>query len=54
MKNTLIETIKEKLIKIKIELVHEGYHDGWCLKYLREKKTKLELELAEAEKLVIN
>lgn len=43
----MIDVIKEKLLKIKIELIHEGYLDGWYIKYLKEKKVKLEQQLVE-------
>lgn len=38
--------LQNRLFKINIELVHEGYLDGWYLKSLRKEKENLENTLA--------
>ena len=40
-----MEHIKKYLDKIKTELVMSGYHDGWSVKWLKEKVLDLETEL---------
>lgn len=42
-----MKIIQEKLNKIKIELIHEPYHDGWYVLALKSLKEKLELQLLE-------
>ena len=39
---------KERLKYLKTELVHEGYHDGWTLKGMKEELEWLEKELKKA------
>tara|TARA_Y100001963_G_C6708432_1_gene413071 strand:+ start:647 stop:784 length:138 start_codon:yes stop_codon:yes gene_type:complete len=39
--------IKDRINYLKMELAHEGYHDGWVLKGLREELKKLEKEINE-------
>ena len=31
-----MEKLEEEIQKVKIELTHRGYHDGWTLNYLNE------------------
>ena len=40
-----MEKLEEEIQKVKIELTHRGYHDGWTLNYLNEKLKKLERKL---------
>lgn len=42
MEKIKVSVIEDKLQKIKIELIHEGYLDGWYIQYLKEKKATLE------------
>ena len=44
MKNKM-EKLEEEIQKVKIELTHSGYHDGWTLNHLNEKLKKLEKKL---------
>ena len=37
--------IKEKIKKVEIELVHEGYLDGWNIRYLKVLLYKLKRKL---------
>ena len=37
--------IKENIQKIEIELVHEGYLDGWHIRYLKALLYKLKIKL---------
>ena len=37
--------IKEKIKKVEIELVHEGYLDGWHIRYLKVLLYKLKRKL---------
>ena len=37
--------IKKEIESIKAELVHEGYLDGWRIKYLKNKLIELEKKL---------
>ena len=39
---------EERLKHLKSELTHEGYHDGWTLKGMREEKEWIEKELKKA------
>ena len=39
---------EERLKYLKTELAHEGYHDGWTLKGMREEVEWLEKELKKA------
>ena len=39
---------EERLKYLKSELNHEGYHDGWTLKGMREEVEWLEKELKKA------
>ena len=34
--------MKEYLKKLKIELAMEGYHDGWTLKWIKDKIKEIE------------
>ena len=36
--------IKDRINYLKTELAHEGYHDGWVLKGMREELKQLEKE----------
>ena len=36
---------------LKSELAHEGYHDGWTLKGMREEKEWLEKELRRLDEI---
>tara|TARA_B100000073_G_scaffold344861_1_gene352580 strand:+ start:246 stop:380 length:135 start_codon:yes stop_codon:yes gene_type:complete len=36
------EEIKKRIKYLKSELAHEGYHDGWVIKGMREELEKLE------------
>lgn len=38
MNKTRIEQIKKNINTIDVELIHEGYLDGWLIKYLKEKR----------------
>jgi hypothetical protein len=40
-----MEEIKEYLGKIQTEITMSGYHDGWTVKWLKEKKVELETQL---------
>ena len=46
MKNR-IKRLEEEIQRVEIELVHDGYHDGWTLKHLKNKLKKLKKELKE-------
>ncbi len=50
MEKTSVNSLKEKIKKIEIELIHHPYIDGWQLQYLKDKKAKLEKELIDLEK----
>ena len=39
---------EERLRYLKSELAHEGYHDGWTLKGMREEVEWLEKELKKS------
>ena len=39
------EQIKDRIKYLKMELIHEGYHDGWVLKGMREELESLQEEL---------
>ena len=41
------EKIIERIKYLKMELAHEGYHDGWVLKGMREELKKLEKKINE-------
>ena len=45
--------IKDRINYLKMELAHEGYHDGWTLQGLKEEFEWLtkELERLDAEQL---
>lgn len=42
-----IKELEEKLNKINIELIHEGYHDGWFLIALKSLKANLLVKLSK-------
>ena len=42
------EQIKKRIDYLKMEITHEGYHDGWTLKGMREEVEWLEKELKKA------
>ena len=42
------EEIKKRIKYLKSELTHEGYHDGWTLKGMKDEKKWLEKELNKA------
>ena len=44
MKNKM-EKLEEEIQKVKIELTHSGFLDGWTLNHLNEKLKKLEKKL---------
>jgi hypothetical protein len=46
-----MKTIEEKIKAIEIELIHDGYIDGWQIQYLKDKKVKLEQEQLVTEQL---
>ena len=39
------EQIKESIKYLKMELIHEAYHDGWVLKGMKEELESLEERL---------
>ena len=39
------KNLKEQIIKTEIELVHEGYLDGWHIRYLKALLHKLKQKL---------
>jgi hypothetical protein len=40
---------EERLKYLKIEIAHEGYHDGWTLKGMREEVEWLEAQLKKLD-----
>ena len=45
----LREQAEERLRYLKSELAHEGYHDGWTLKGMKEEVEWLEKELKKLD-----
>ena len=43
------EQLKDRIKYLKSELAHEGYHDGWVLKGMKEELEVLEKTLTENE-----
>lgn len=45
-----IEQIKKSIYNIDVELIHEGYLDGWLIKFLKEKRDAYMQELVKIQK----
>ena len=43
----MVHKIKKEIESIKMELVHEGYLDGWRIKRLKDRLIELEKKLNE-------